>query len=1240
MVWAIGKTQLEGNASLTVTCGKIVANNARWCKTCHHFENENAVKLKLAFRMGFDFKEKDASPTRLNLYVQIEQKLRVIFPPRKCSSASQYDCRSDRLFNRKARLHGWIEPNKTEFHAAVEVTSISSAVGPSNSRKIGLARCAVKQTSLASIRKCSLGHRTFVAVSRTREFSTSWLLIAATFWCMACGLEASKSHGQSRLAGTTTSGSMGGELDYMPSDELVAVGRDDASLHDIAIVGDERLVAVGDRGTILISQSGGRTWELVPSGTTANLHAVRFGLDGRGIAVGGWIGSETRTSHAVILGTADGGQTWSPIPCRNLPRLTGVRREGNYCLAWGDYNPRDGTSLFESLNGGLTWNASPARIGHASAGAMSSSTNDRRQLELASNTQPNAALQIAAIDILGRGCFANKTVAGWSAPTTIAIAEPARPLLALHHTGSHWIACGAAGELITSVNGRDWTIIGLPLSEPARSLCNWQAIAQIGDEVWIGGMPGSIFLHSADRGETWNVRPTGQSLPITALVFADSYRGWATGPLGQILATRDGGKTWYAQRQRARRVGVLALAADHQDSPWSPMVAAAWDNEVAVVASVCAPDDAIDQADFRATPASQYSHVAPHLGIAGYHTWPSKSADPQHSSRRIALELLCWRPDVVLLSEGQSLSGDPSRQLTVNAFAAMQECMKPSAVFAQELRLSPWSVSKLVKTCDQSSCQFTETSARIMRSPGLAIWDLLLALPHSSREAAKNCSMQMVWAQSQTKAVSASLLGGIALTGECKRPARSSTAGNVQLILGRVHREKSVDRLVNSLTAEHSIGQWTSDLEFIVRTVPASELPAVLIGLAGRLHPVLNRKQHQVVLQAMMSYGPHSDEADWARLQSLTLGSSDELMAWKNSLIKVEGTNLQLADNTSPLLPVPSQSQDAPAKLATWTATPFGDAQPRLQALPRTSMVVPASGESPLPLPPSGTASHEAASWSKQLDQIRHDSPALLSRPDVQLLMLADARWSSSRGQPDFQSDLALENVLDAQQLIGWTQMARQELAIATNRTDALRWQVRASATRRPPLLDGRFDEAFWEAASSMQLATLPPDEPADATGQSTRVRWAFDDSYLYIGLDCQHHGQSGPAQVVGRREYDSDLGGLDHVQFTLDTNRDYCTAIELAVSADGRTYDRCCGFAAYNPKWHVFVHPSLNHWTAEIAIELDSLTTRTALAGSAWAVSVRRNNPLGPSQSWTQLRSHRPFLQSSGLLIFSNDNP
>jgi len=73
-------------------------------------------------------------------------------------------------------------------------------------------------------------------------------------------------------------------------------------LLDLAKAGD-RLVAVGDRGHVLVSADQGDTWEQILVPTRAMLTAVAFPTATDGWAVG---------HDGVILATTDGGKTWIP----------------------------------------------------------------------------------------------------------------------------------------------------------------------------------------------------------------------------------------------------------------------------------------------------------------------------------------------------------------------------------------------------------------------------------------------------------------------------------------------------------------------------------------------------------------------------------------------------------------------------------------------------------------------------------------------------------------------------------------------------------------------------------------------------------------------------------------------------------------------------------------------------------------------------------------------------------------
>ena len=158
-----------------------------------------------------------------------------------------------------------------------------------------------------------------------------------------------------------------------------------------------------------------------------------------------------------------------------------------------------------------------------------------------------------------------------------------------------------------------------------------------------------------------------------------------------------------------------------------------------------------------------------------------------------------------------------------------------------------------------------------------------------------------------------------------------------------------------------------------------------------------------------------------------------------------------------------------------------------------------------------------------------------------------------------------------------------------------------------------------------------------DETDSPATVRWSFDERYLYIAIDSPRDGRTVTSSASRLRKHDSDLESTDHVHFVLDTDRDYASAVELGVSSEGETFDRCCEMIHYNPQYAVAVpaSPRSDRWVAEIAIRLTDLTTRTALTGQAWAVSAHRRSLHGETQSWSSILGEQPSLQSAGLLLF-----
>jgi photosystem II stability/assembly factor-like uncharacterized protein len=108
----------------------------------------------------------------------------------------------------------------------------------------------------------------------------------------------------------------------------------------------KRIVAVGDRGYIVISDDQGKTWRRAKAPPAPLLTGVDFLDDQLAIAVG---------HDSVILVTKDGGETWTQAfsaPSEQRPLLDIMFMRKDFAVAVGAYG-----AYYESTDAGNTWTA-------------------------------------------------------------------------------------------------------------------------------------------------------------------------------------------------------------------------------------------------------------------------------------------------------------------------------------------------------------------------------------------------------------------------------------------------------------------------------------------------------------------------------------------------------------------------------------------------------------------------------------------------------------------------------------------------------------------------------------------------------------------------------------------------------------------------------------------------------------------------------------------------------------------
>ena len=113
-----------------------------------------------------------------------------------------------------------------------------------------------------------------------------------------------------------------------------------------AVEVDETLIAVGERGHILISADRGASWQQKEVPTRSTLTGVHFNDGMLGWAVG---------HDSVVLRTTDGGTAWERVfwaPEDEAPFFDIWFADAEYGIAIGAYG-----SFFETFDGGTTWDS-------------------------------------------------------------------------------------------------------------------------------------------------------------------------------------------------------------------------------------------------------------------------------------------------------------------------------------------------------------------------------------------------------------------------------------------------------------------------------------------------------------------------------------------------------------------------------------------------------------------------------------------------------------------------------------------------------------------------------------------------------------------------------------------------------------------------------------------------------------------------------------------------------------------
>jgi photosystem II stability/assembly factor-like uncharacterized protein/LmbE family N-acetylglucosaminyl deacetylase/tetratricopeptide (TPR) repeat protein len=517
-----------------------------------------------------------------------------------------------------------------------------------------------------------------------------------------------------------------------PPPDTLAGRRDDAELTSVAFVDAERGWAVGDHGVVLHTNDAGLHWTPQTSGVGCRLRDVCF-LDAEcGWIVGGYYDPYVHRSRGVVLHTIDGGTTWRLEPTPLLQALRKIRmRTPQEGWAVGDPTPLAPSGVHFTRDGGRTWSAVG---GNLPAGVVAA--------DLGSGGGPSSQ-NLTGVVASGRSTLS--TVAERVLNATPAAEfglRTARDILLLDD-GHGWTVGDGGLVASTADGGASWSPPAEDLQTGAGAQCDWRAIARHGSNLWIVGSPGSVVLHSADAGRSWQLLPTGQPLPLSDITFVDTERGFAVGALGTILATTDGGRTWKKQSYGDRRAALWSCFADAEAMPLELIARSCNEDGYRAAATILGRRDLEPGAQATIAAYDRTADALSALGIsATTQAWafPLRQAALQLAAgdvlaawgdgdddeglrlvqAHLVLQIRIWRPDVVVTHAPAPRDDLPTNHLIHQVTMQAIDAAADPNCFPEQLELlglAPWQANKAFghepnQTLGTASVKTTEVLTR------------------------------------------------------------------------------------------------------------------------------------------------------------------------------------------------------------------------------------------------------------------------------------------------------------------------------------------------------------------------------------------------------------------------------------------------------------------------------------------------------------------------------------------------
>jgi photosystem II stability/assembly factor-like uncharacterized protein len=1037
---------------------------------------------------------------------------------------------------------------------------------------------------------------------------------------------------------------------------------EDAALHAVQFWDNREGWAVGDEGVIWHTIDGGKHWERQPSGVRASLRSLHF-LD----PYTGWVvGREELPNGAgsagVILYTKDGGLNWQRVLVNLLPGLNRVRfvdAQAGYKVGYlvGDGNDAHPTGVFVTTDCGRSWQPVP---GGRSASWQAAAFSDNGEGALAgawnrlATVRKDRVFQVN-MDTLGGRSFYDVQL-----------------------RGDDGLAVGQGGLILRSerTRGSSWDYVKkLPVSGDARAAWDFHAVHGVGGHYWVVGRPGSLALHSSDRGQTWEVVRTGQPLPLHGLFFIDEQHGWAVGELGTITATADGGKTWQVQRRGGQRAAVLLIHARAAGVPLDAVAQLGGQEGYLCAALRVTASDLTTAALTRSAEGARFAAAVRQAGGAVgemlwafplsshllraprqdlIHAWDVLHGDQAADQllRQLVLTIRTWKPAVLITDcDNEKAGGFACDALLAEAVRVAFERAGDARAFPEQLDglgLEPWQPVKVYAagqaggrvTLDLTAIapRLQSTVREFAAGPAALLAEGPVSLPDHR-------DFHLLAARIKDAAGHQSLMQGIDLApGGLARRMLEEPAEMPDELLKAIRQRTNLKALSETPSALADPNRLLAQIGPMLGDMPDDQAAPAAFAIANQYARMGQwTMAREAFLILVDRYPTHPLAMDGYRWLIRHNSSSEARHRHElGQFVIVEDVRHGVPGKEGLTLGKPGEpdANKPGLKLPAWTK----DTR-QIPDIPEFKSRI--TGEKYL-----FAKKDQIRQWyQSSLDlepRLAAFGPLLANDPSVQFCLQA-----ARRSLGDFQPAHQWYTQFVARQPDGpWRAAALAELWL-TNRTGPPAKPVlscRYTDTR--PMLDGRLDDGCWQAApvklhnavgdarkKSAEEGAAPDKDPF-LQEYPTEVRMSYDKDFLYLALKCAHPTARYVAPVKPRTR-DADLRGHDRVSILLDLDRDYCTCFHLQVDQRGCVCEDCWGDKKWDPRWFVAVHSEPTCWVIEAAIPMIALTADTVTSGRAWACNVVRVVPGRGVQAWSlpaEVPEETLRPEGMGLLLFAQD--